>query len=520
VVRNESDGILKYFYLLLIIDYLFGTLLWFMSKDVSVDFLQTSTENVARKKTMIIAVFFALLVGTLATLGAAASYRAASHGTGIFTEFGNLPGIAEIKKFATDTPAGANALAETPDDRVNILFLGVGGKGHEGGTLTDTIILASIDTTENKFAMLSIPRDLAYPVGNSRFRKINTVHALQEINHPGEGAQKTAQAMSKLLAVRIDHVVRVDFQGFAKFIDALDGIDIEIERSFIDNSYPAPNHKYQTISFQKGPAHLDGDQALKYVRSRHGTNGEGSDFARSRRQQIVIHAIRDKLLSMGTFTNPKKLSELYGVVSDHLQSDMSAWDMIALAPMASKLDKDKITMRVLTNGPEGELVPANVDGAYMLFPRKPDWSEIRSIAANPFITKEEEKAQLQPKTDVVLEIKNGTNYEGYAFRVSQKMKSLGYKVPDIGNAEHKGYERSIIYDLTDGEIPEELVRLKKIIDADISSAEPHEIPDSEERTITTEDMATETLTSPKTQFLIILGESSLGLIQPYANQSR
>jgi len=453
--------------------------------DISVDFLETSTDRGARKKTMIIAVFFACFVGVLATLGAAASYRAASLGTSVFAEFGKLPGIAEIKEFAgSDGPIGANALARTPDDRINILLLGVGGEGHDGGNLTDTIILASFDTEEKKFAMLSIPRDLAYPIGNSQFRKINTVHALYEVNNPGEGATKTAEALSKLLAVRIDHVVRIDFNGFAKFIDALGGIDIEIERSFTDNSYPAPNHKYQTITFKKGPAHLDGDNALKYVRSRHGTNGEGSDFARSRRQQIVIHAIRDKLLSMGTLANPKKLSELYGVVSDNLQSDLSAWDMISLAPEATKLDKQKITMRVLTDAPDGELVPANVNGAYMLFPRKPDWSEIRTIAANPFVTKEQEKQELQPQTDVVIEIKNGTNYEGYAFRVSQKMKSYGYQVPDIDNAKHRGYERSIIYDLTDGELPDELVRLKKIIDADISSATPQSVADSNERTIT------------------------------------
>jgi len=492
-----------------------------MNNDIAVDFLETSADSGARKKTMFVAVFFAFFVGILATLGAAASYRAASNGTSIFAELGHLPGIAEIREFTgADGTAGANAFGKTPDDRINILFLGVGGEGHEGGTLTDTIILASFDTKENKFAMLSIPRDLAYPIGNSQFRKINTVHALYEMNNPGEGAEKTAEALSKLLAVRIDHVVRVDFNGFSKFIDALGGIDVEIERGFVDNSYPAANYKYQTISFEKGPAHLDGDQALKYVRSRHGTNGEGSDFARSRRQQIVIHAIRDKLLSMGVLANPKKLSDLYSVISENLQSDLSAWDMIALAPEATKLDKDKITMRVLTDAPDGELVPANVDGAYMLFPRKPDWSEIRTIAGNPFVTKEQEKQELQPQAEVVLEIKNGTNYEGYAFRVSQKMKSLGYQVPDIGNAKHRGYERSIIYDLTGGALPEELVRLKKLIDADIAGATPREVADSDERTITTEDMATETLTSSKTQFLVILGESSLGLIQPYATPSQ
>jgi LCP family protein required for cell wall assembly len=484
--------------------------------ELSVDFLDAPVDQGARKKTVFIAVFFALFVGLLATLGAAASYRAATHGTSIFAEFGRLPGIAEIREFATgDGSIGFNAQAKTPDDRINVLFLGIGGEGHDGPNLTDTIIISSLDTKENKFAMLSIPRDLAYPVGNSQFRKINSVHAYNELNHPGQGAKKTAEDFSKLFAVRIDHVVRVDFNGFAKFIDALGGIDIVIERGFTDNSYPAPNFKYRTISFEKGPTHLNGDKALEFVRSRHGNNGEGSDFARSRRQQIVIHAVRDKLLSLGTLSNPKKMSELYSVISNNIQSDLSVWDMISLAPQITKIN-DQTTMRVLTDAPDGELVPANVDGSYMLFPRKPDWSEIRTIATNPFITKEQEKKALEPAAEVVLEIKNGTNYEGYAARVSQKMKSLGYQVPDIGNAKHRGYERSIIYDLTDGQMPEELVRLKKILDADIAKAMPSDIQDSDKRSITTEDMAVETLTSPKTQFLIILGDSSLGLIQPYA----
>jgi len=488
-----------------------------MNNGIYVNFLATPADQRARKKTVLVAVFFALSVAILATLGAAASYRAATNGTSVFAEFGKLPGISEIREFASGgNSSGYNTLAQTPDDRINILFLGIGGEGHDGANLTDTIILASLDTKENKFAMLSIPRDLAYPIGNSQFRKINTVHALNEINSPGKGAEKTAEALSKLLAVRIDHVVRVDFDGFVKFIDALGGIDIEIEKSFVDSSYPADNYKYRTISFEKGPAHLDGARALEYVRSRHGSSGEGSDFARSRRQQIVIHAVRDKLLSMGTLANPKKLSELYGIISDNIESDLSVWDMISLAPQVKSIDKNQITMRVLTDAPDGELVPANVEGAYMLFPKKPDWSEIRTIAANPFVTKEQEKQELQPESKVIIEIKNGTNYEGYASRVSQNMKSLGYQVPDIGNAKHRGYERSIIYDLTGGAMSEELVRLKKILDADISSATPQKVPDSESRTITTEDLATETLASPDTQFLIILGESSLGLIQPYS----
>ncbi|MBU2566712.1 LCP family protein [Patescibacteria group bacterium] len=489
---------------------------------VHVDLLNTGSDKVQQKKTAIIAVFFACLVGILATIGAAASYRAASHGTSVFAEMRNLPVIAEFTHFATgeDNLGGNSAYAKTADDRINILFLGVGGDGHDGAQLSDTIILASYDTKSEKFAMLSIPRDLAYPIGNSQFRKINNLNAIYEAKYPGEGAKKTAEAISELLVIRIDHVIKIDFDGFATFIDALGGVDVDVEKSFTDSSYPAPGHLWKTVRFEAGQTHMDGNTALEFVRSRHGNNGEGSDFARSRRQQLVIQAVRDKLLSMGTLANPKKISELYNVISGNIQTDLSAWDMISLVPYVTKLDDGNITVRVLTDASDGELSPANVGGEYMLFPRKPDWSEIRTIAANPFVSKEDEKKLLMPASPIALEIKNGTNYEGYAYQVTQKLKSLGYNVPSFGNASHKGYERTVLYDLTGGKEPEELVRLKKILDADVSSATPQELTDSDERAILTDDMAQERIKASSTQFLIILGESSLGLIQPYYEPSQ
>ena len=485
---------------------------------IQVDLLQTPADKAAQKKTAFVAVFFACLVGLLATIGAYASYRASSHGTSILHEMGNLPVISEFKRFATgqDGGLGGAASPKTPDDRINILFLGVGGEGHDGPELTDTIILTSYDTKNKKLAMLSIPRDLAFPLGNSQFTKINSLNAIHEKNEPGQGSLRTAQDISALLNIRIDHVVRVDFKGFEDFIDALGGVDINVEKTFTDSSYPVDGTiEYRTISFTKGQTHMDGKTALEFVRSRHGNNGEGSDFARSHRQQLVIHAVRDKLLSLGTLTNPKKLSNLFNVVSGHIQTDLSAWDMVSLTPYATQLYANSITMRVLTDARDGELVPANVNGAYMLFPKKPDWSEIRAIAANPFVSKEDEIKQLQPQTAVNIEIKNGTNYEGYAFQVSQKLKSLNYTVPNISNAAHRGYERTIIYDLTYGKKAEELVRLKKILDADISTITPQTTPGSGDRIIYTEDLAKETVKSTSTDFLIILGESSLGLIQPY-----
>lgn len=484
-----------------------------MKDPVTVDLLQASSERTARKKTAIIAVFFALLVGVLATIGAAASYRAATKGTSVFAEVIDLPGISEIRQFVSKDSDPLSGSDQKQEGQINFLLLGVGGKGHDGPQLSDTIILGSYDKEQNRVSMMSIPRDLAYPLGNGRFEKINSLNAWMEKSYPGQGAKRTATAIGELLNIKIDHVIRIDFDGFGKFIDALGGLEIDVQKSFTDNSYPrGEDEGWKTVSFQKGPTTMNGDRALEFVRSRHGNNGEGSDFARSRRQQQVIQAVREKLFSLGTLSNPKKISELITILSGNIQTDLSSWDMIAYAPLVSQVDKDKITMRVLTDAPDGELVPANVGGAYMLFPRKPDWSEIRYLANNPFSTKEDEEKTLKPETSISLEIKNGTTYEGYAFQVSQKLKKIGYTVPTIGNADHKGYERTMLYDLTDGKKSAELVRLKKMLDADISMSAP--LMKDNKRVVYGQYMATETINSTSTDFLVVLGESSLGLINP------
>ncbi len=478
-----------------------------------IDLLETSHDRYATRKTAIVAVVFALFVGVFATLGAWASYRAASRGTSVFSEMGQLPGIVDLRRLAL----GQEAVTEGQSigDRLNVLLLGVGGEGHDGPELTDTIILASIDTKDKRLAMLSIPRDLAYPMGNSQFRKINGLNAINEKLEPGAGARRTADQIGDLLNVKIDHVVRIDFNGFSEFIDALGGVDVDVERGFTDNSYPAEDDKYQTVTFQKGLQHMDGDTALKYARSRHGNNGEGSDFARSRRQQLLIQAVREKMVSLGTLANPKKISDLYSTLSNHIQTDVSTWGMVSLMPLATQIDREHMTIRTLTDAQDGELSPATVNGTYMLFPRKPDWSEIRTIAADPFVSKEDELNKLKPQTAINVEIKNGTNYEGYAFQVTQKLKSLGYRIPAFGNAAHRGYERTVIYDLTDGKTPEELVRLKKMLDADVAASPAKPVSGSSERIVYTQDLAEERVKSTSTQFLVILGESSLGMIHPY-----
>ena len=483
---------------------------------MSVNFLNTDQEKLAQRKTVIFAALFTFIVGGIAFAGAAASYRSVQHGTSVFAEFIRLPGIRDARKFVfgDELPAIAGIALSGEDknpDILTVLLLGIGGAGHDGANLTDTIIIASINTKDHRVNMLSIPRDTAFPNGRGGYEKINAVHAWEERDHPGEGAVRTAKIFSDFFGISIDHVVRVDFNGFAKLVDALGGVTIDVERSFTDTSYPAADDKYQTISFKKGVQTMDGETALQYARSRHGSNGEGSDFARAKRQQLVIVAIREKLLSLNTLADPTKLAKLYQVVSNHLQSDMSPWEAFNLAPIATDINKDEIQQHVLTDAPDGELVPANINGSFLLFPKGGDWTRIKSLAQNPFNDDIHTPVADIPK----VEVKNGTFKTGMAFQIANRLGLEGYSAESIGNASSRQYERTVIFDLTNGSKVQELVKLKEFLNADVSLTAATTSPQNPQlRSVFAQANTIETIASTDTDFLVILGESSYSLMQP------
>lgn len=475
---------------------------------LSVNFLKSDHDTHARRKTIVLAAVFALCVGLIATAGAAASYRSVQHGTSVFAELEQLPVIADMRRIVFGEDAVAAGLSTSKNDQyLNILILGIGGAGHDGSLLTDTIILASIDMKEKKVGMLSIPRDLAYPIGNNQYEKINAVHAYAEQDHPGEGSIRTAEKLSAFLDVPIDHVIRIDFHGFEALIDAIGGIDVTVENSFTDGAYPAGDNEWQVVSFKKGEQHMGGARALKYVRSRHGNNGEGSDFARSRRQQIVMEAIRSKLISLNTLADPGKLAKLYSAITGNIQSDMTPWDAIRLAPLAEQFSSDRITNHVLTTGNDGQLDSALINGAYMLFPKRNDWSTIKSLAQNPFQSNAEAQAAATPPEPVAhVELRNGTFRTGLASLVSDKLEFSGFETVKLGNAVRRGYKDSVIFDLTNGKKPEELAKLKTLLNANVSLSVAT-LEDDGAKIVYGEEMSVEKITSD-IDFLVILGETS------------
>jgi LCP family protein required for cell wall assembly len=207
------------------------------------------------------------------------------------------------------------------------------------------------------------------------------------------GPEGVKDVVSDVLGIPVHYNITINFEVFKKIIDTLGGIEVNIENSFTDNEYPiegkenAPlNERYETVTFKKGVEKMDGERALKYSRSRHGDGVEGTDFARSKRQQQIILAIKDKLMSANTIIDLPKLKELYTVYETEVESNISSEDLVSFFSLYKKIDLQSLKRVVLDDRSsleEGGLLiaPENRDeygGAYVLIPRSGDYSQIQA----------------------------------------------------------------------------------------------------------------------------------------------
>lgn len=302
---------------------------------------------------------------------------------------------------------------EKKTGNVNVLILGKAGGQHEGPDLTDTIILATINPKKNVVNLISIPRDLWIPTLQA---KINTAYAYgQEKNHQGKLLAKTA--VEKITGKQIDYILVVDFQAFVEFIDHIGGVDVDVKRTLDDYKYPIEGKeddscdhteeeiidlseqiatgsaqtedifpcRYKHIHFDQGIQYMDGARALEFVRSRHGTNGEGSDFARSMRQQDVINAVKDKTFSLGILLNPIKVLGVFNIIKDNIDTNANVGEMDDFINLSRQMQKAKIISTVIDFGDgkkEGLLIHPPVSEEqklqWVLIPRTGDgnFSEI------------------------------------------------------------------------------------------------------------------------------------------------
>src|SRR3989339_724461 len=349
-----------------------------------------TTNNIKyKKRKKIIKIFSFFIIFIITSLAVFSSQVMVSQQSSA-SWFSQLPIIRQIKHLAESAD---RQLKGEIDNRINILLLGMGGRQHEGGYLTDTLILASIEPSTKKVSLVSIPRDMAIPIENMGWKKINSVNAFAEIDKEDSGGLAISQTVSDILNIPIDYYVRVDFEGFINIVDELGGISVNVENVINDQQYPvrgmeqAENYasRFEHLYIESGWQKMDGELALKYVRSRHSLGAEGSDFARAKRQQKVIEAVKENVLSLKTIFKPKMITGIINQLNEHISTNLKIWEMVKLWEIEKDIEQKDIINKVLDNSPNGLLVETySSDGAYILVPKSGDFSEIEYFVNNIF----------------------------------------------------------------------------------------------------------------------------------------
>lgn len=281
-------------------------------------------------------------------------------------------------------------------DRTNLLILGIGGESHEKIDLTDTIIFTSIDKKSSDTMMLSLPRDIWI---DSLQTKINAVYYYGEEKEENGGFVLIKDAVYQILNQPIHYIVLIDFEGFVKAVDLLGGVDVKVERSFDDYKYPIPGKgldecggdpeykcRYEHLHFDTGLQHMDGKIALKFVRSRNAEGEEGTDFARSQRQQKIILAVARKVFSLKTLLNPRKIIDLKKAFGEHVKFDtqFSEEQTTAFISLFLRFVKNKNEIRTISLDYGDEDSPGflynpqfHQSNQWVLIPRAEDWQKIQ-----------------------------------------------------------------------------------------------------------------------------------------------
>lgn len=330
---------------------------------------------------------------------------------------------------------------EKKDSKINVLLLGMAGGKHDGATLTDTIMVVSFDTKTEQVNLISLPRDLWV---DSEKSKINALY--QKGLTKNNGLKYAEEKFSEILGMNIPYTIRVDFSGFIKAVDLIGGIDVFVANSFDDYLYPVEGKendycgaqekdldlseeqakqlnlekgihqvlidkdgdiatvsavvggkieytedsvwkyfpcRYEHVSFTKGLTSMDGTTALKFVRSRHGINGEGSDFARSKRQQLVLQAFNEKVLSMETLTDVQKIVGLINTFGQSVETDIPQSRYLEFAGMLKKIKEVRTTV-ISSEGKNPFLaIPAvGAYGTWVLIPPNNDFSAIKNYLSD------------------------------------------------------------------------------------------------------------------------------------------
>ena len=338
-----------------------------------------------------------------------------------------------IRRFTTSSQTGTNIIVNQlgsweGKERITILVLGIDQRPNEdpSTTRTDMMMLLTLDPQTKSAGMMSIPRDLYVPMPDGRQDRINTAHVYG-------GPELAMRTVEYNFGIPIQHYARVNFSAVTQLIDLLGGVEIYNDQDINDPQFPDANYGYDPFYLSAGVHQLDGATALKYARTRHGD----SDFARIRRQQQVIMALREKLVSTDAAVKLiPNATQILRTLGSAVETDLGINEIAQLALFVKdNVPKDRITQVAID---EQAVQPwTTPQGGSVLIPIRDNVRELRekflsappanatAVVATP--------AAIEPNTGRV-SIQNGTKTMGLASGAKTYLESKGYPIDSISDA--------------------------------------------------------------------------------------
>lgn len=338
--------------------------------------------------------------------------------------------------------------------RINVLLLGRGGGSHDAPDLTDTIMLASIDPINHKTTLFSIPRDLWVNVPSAGNMKINAVWQTGVYNYLGKRVNGTTdknaiaagykaidQTIEDVMGVNVDYNMIVDFKAFSQAIDTVGGLGVNVPADLVDPTMAWENGNNPVLA-KAGTQVFDGKHALIYVRSRE----TSSDFARSQRQRAVLLGLKAKVDTLGTLSNPVKISNLINAFGNNVQTDLSLKNASRLYGIIKRINDTDTNSIGFADPPNQFVTTGNITGQSVVLPKSGlfKYADIQAFVRNqlqdPYILKE--KARVM--------VLNGTTLEGLATAKANELRSYGYNVVKTGETPTTGWTQTTLVNLSKG----------------------------------------------------------------------
>jgi polyisoprenyl-teichoic acid--peptidoglycan teichoic acid transferase len=372
------------------------------------------------------------------------------------------------------------------EGRVNILLAGNSADdvGHNGGELTDSIMLISVDTKNNKAFLLSIPRDLWVDIPGEGHAKINEAYVDGEATKFNDKGYTTEGGMGLLEKVVEDHfdidvhyTSLVNYRALKEAVDAVGGVDFTVKSSDPRGVYD-PNIDYVTrkplVKLSNGTHHLNGQEALNLSRARgnhYRSYGlPAGDFDRAANQRQLMIALKNKAVSAGVLANPAKLSSLSDAIGRNVKTTFSVSEVRRLYDISKKINSNNIQSLSLNEANGKNLLESyNARGQSALIP---------ALGIDEFYDIQQFLRQQMSNNPVVQEgakiaVLNSTDTGGLASKEKTALQAKKFYVSDVGDAESEVLATSKIIDVSAGKKPGTLQQLIKIYGNNVSTTNPY-----------------------------------------------